>query len=570
MRLPLLIGAALLASSSLPLDAEEVNYNQVEQLNDKLGDAQVYRNRLIHASHDPTTLKSQYGITHASELDHALGIHVKAGEPLALFLDHAPPKVELILYDVESRQLSRHPLGAGGNMLTAPHGGLCYIAYPSTTPTEAPPIKLQIKGGKINGLYHLGDGDKAWAFMKRHSVNGYVEILSPRLHLLLPVSALSTLEDCDSLLLRYEELLAEQQQALGLGKYIPLPLNRLTLLPWSARSLAQHEQGILINVEEIPELLHEHRLATPFSELARVLLNSYIALIPAGQGELGGAMARLLREIALYPSYKTRGYLPTKGIYEDQAYEQYTDNILNERRLWNANSTPLGGKLREDMLIETLIPLWTLYLYSCEIAKDESFIPRLMERLRLLYTQQLSPSQWRISFLKALCDATRLNLCDFFVRTRMLAPMNRPVCTAAQSQHIILDMSHVKEIWQHAQKYPSPSISTLHLLSHDKLAFYHKKPELKIRRETELAVKQQRLVIPNHMLQGVLAFEVYADKARLHTVLPTSTEQGISGATIELPPHATHIDALGWDGTRLTIYKKGTQAPTDTLPPSLR
>ncbi len=561
LQLPLI----LIALCAPPLSAQQeaaseaIPYKEDHELNDKLGQSQAYRNRLITAIHPRQQLRQRYGIAHARELAEPLGIYTEQDGELILTLDHAPRGVELLIYHVEQRLLARHPLHIGENRLRAPHAGLCHLYYPSDKPAQAAPIKLQIKGGKINGLYHLGDGAKAWDFMKRHTVNGYIQILSDQLHLILPASRLAALDGAaiDRLIRGYEQHIARQQRIVGLGHYTPRPSNRFILLPWSADTAAQHEQGILINVQLLPELLMENRLESSFATIARLMHASYSTLIPEGQGELIATMSRLLLEAAAYRQLKPSDKRPTTGPYASSAQSDYITKVINERQLWNAAmSHELTPSSRESYLLRDLAPLWALYLYTAEVTEDDSFLPRLMERLRLLSTEKLSPSAWRIAFLKALCDASRLDLTEFFLQTRMLAPMNRTLGTGARQQTLTITLNDIKSVWQHAQKYPTPSSRILHLLHAGNVQLYRDQRPLLKTGVSPLSPALHRISIPTGYLSGAVAYEVSAGAQSLQITQPLPSKTGSGAAQLDFPNEATRLEAIGWDGTRLLLYER--------------
>ncbi len=540
-----LTAACLMTLSALaPLsEAQDTpDYTQLHELNDRLGQAQAYRYRLFDAV--PVSLKHDrvHEGAYSDTCQQPFGIYAAEGTELELTIDHAPEHVALEIFDPETLQSKRFELKSGVNQITTPQAGLCYFYYPRLSAKPAKPIRAYLKGGKINGIYNHGEGARVWAFIQKMPSSEYMEMLGDHLHLILPKSLLSDMdaEEGERILERYESIHASGRRLLGEGSYSASTPQRICLFPSrpadNAPQLAQASPDLLL----LPISEENHRY------LAKLFASRISSLIPSHQGELSAALQYMVTELSFVTNANTLRSSST--LHDKEMLFIYNQKTMVNRALWNASMKESD----EESLYQAAAPLCSLYIYFTLIRGDKNFLPRLMERLQLLQKQNLSPSTWRQAFLMALCDASKRDLTHFFLTTRMLAPMNRPLNGSTDAPCITMTMDDIKKVWQHASKYPQDECRAIHLVQPHTAHMVQDKTALDRTFTLQKNDVEETLIIPERGTAGVIAYEAYNAESQLIGLFIPSEKV----LEFRLPLTTQYVRGVAWNGTNTVVYSK--------------
>ncbi len=542
LRTPFLYSGLLALGCVLPMThAQDTDYKHVHELNERLGQAQAYRHREFSATLPHETAEDLYGSIHGSYQQNPFGISITQGESLECEVKNFSPGMALVILNLDTAQPQIIPLQEGVNSISAPTSGLCYFYYPSDTPAQQDPAQVTLKGGKINGIYNSGEGARTWAFMQKMPSSDYMELLSEHLHIILPKKHCAQLspEDGEALLRHYESLYQLALSLVGQGSYAPATPQKLHILPFTKHSY------IKLDLEKNPELLDAGAISEAHLHLARQFTAQIAQIIPAGQGELSAAIQQLIAELALRPQLEQES--SPSLLDNNKLLAHYHRNIIARRQLWNASQ----HASTDETLLATMMPLCSLYTYFTEVKGDQNFLPRLIERLRLIQQQQLSPREWRCAFLMALCDASKCNLTRFFLTTRMLAPMNRLLPTGTSSTSpMLITMDDIKKVWQHASKYPEDECRAIHLAHPLNKELIRAKTPLRILRPTSLQRTDTECTIPVDFAEGAIAYELHDTQGKLALLILVKKGKG---TIIRGDIAHSSIVAVGWDGTRIKI-----------------
>ncbi len=525
--------------------SEAPDYKLAHELNDRLGQAQAYRYRLFHAV--PMTQKHQF--THdgvfSDVCQQPFGIHVSRGDALECHVDHAPKDVVFVIYNPAAQVRQLIPLRAGKNTLTASLSGLCYFYYPTEEHLAQKPVQVYLKGGKINGIYNQGDGERAWAFIQKMPSNEYMEILSGQLNLVLPKELLKEMDAdaADALISEYGAVYREVLQLLGQSSYSASSPLCLSLFPEkvTSRSTIPHVAST--------DFLFKPSSAVNQQYIAQLFAARAASLVPSQQGELAEVLQALVAEFSLLA--KDQIPVVSSQIAGYGALASHERSSLIERSLWNASMR----ESNEESIAQTRAPLHSLCLYFSQIRGDKNFLPRLMERLRLMQKKKLSPSEWRCNFLMALCDASKRDLTRFFLTTGMLAPMNRPLNQPdyEATTTIVITMEDVKKVWQHASKYPEDECRVLHLVRQYNVTEMQEKKPLALNSALNLSVEGPALIIPEGYCKNVIAYAIYDQDNRLINIAFANDSQE---SRLLLPSSPHTVQAVAWNGARVVIHER--------------
>ncbi len=532
----LILSSMLLSSASAQQD-----FKQAHELNETIGTSAHYRNRLIPAHHAESN--------QLRDASTALGIYVKKGDKLELSLENAPEEgVSLLIRDhAKQGQVSSLPLQQGDNSITAPETGLLYIDYRAEQASTAPDLKLSIKGGQISGIYHLGDGEKAWSFALRVAKSGFVELLSDHVHLILPADMLreEKISDGDAVLRYFDDLLSLSKKAVGIGSMQPDNLPPLVISHQAINGIKIDKNGIALDFIK-QQLLGDapEEIITPW------LIPHHIAmdcLIPKDNlpEQVREILSALIRQIICAEKqglrYQQKENHPSAEQIELNTahYQQYHADYLLAKKAWMLEQDSDAKSARED----ALIPLWSLQLYSKEVMDDKLFLPRLMEHMSAIEWDNLTQGERQCALLKCLCTASKLDLGEYFDKAGMLRPLDEGSISVTEKM--------IDEVKHYAKRFPEPDSPVLYYITKGCIKLFKEKAAPYRPADVDIEEESDCYIVALTGMEGIVAIEAYQGEE----LVGLATVDMAEGEHLSVPvsEQADEFIAIGWDGTRLKL-----------------
>ena len=569
---------------------------------------QSYRQRTLRAylpiENQKTTLKME----RASYFENPLGIHFRAGEQITLTITGGEgQELRLIVHDFtradekwfnivkihpegiqksiieELPTHSEYELKEGPNTLTLRTGGLGYLHYRSADPAAAPPITLRIEGGTINGLITPADGPQAYRRTLANAQHELIDLIGERAHLIFPVSALRQAcpDNGPGLISLYDRLLTYlQDDIMGLSHYRAHTGAHMLVRYLNDRPMCAGETAAFFPKHSFPAQASIRHLITSSWGAAHEL--GHLHQTRPGMMWIG-TVEVTNNLFSAYVNYKftphqlrlehsttrnSRGEAMPGGIFDC-----FVNNAITHRRLWQFQGGALPGgppNSWEDTardVFTDVVPLWQLLLYRMEARGQKDFYPQIFDNVRHTDETHLTQGELRVLFFKRACDAARLDLSEFFVKTGILAPIDRMVNDYSHA-HMTITPAMCREAMHYAAThYPKPDTSVIHYINANNLNLFRDKTPLRPNPHHTLPpIKNGRIELPEGACPGAVAFEAYRGNTLLHISLLGLGHSTLGSATtIICPPGTDTIKAVQWDGTRHTLLGSSTTPPEDPL-----
>ncbi len=567
--------------SLLPLQADTIPLGTNTSQINASADEKNYRQRSIRAYLPLKEVSRRLKVGNYSSFENPTGIYFKQGERARITLDAKATAGAVTLIVHEFGAAGHHhtyPLSAGLNELTMANSGLAYLDYRSMKPQSAPELKVQIEGGQINGLFTEADDNKTWKRLLANAKCSMIDIIGPRVHLVYHVEELRKHcpEKGAKLLAVYEEIMKLEQDIMGLELYKLHPGNHIMgrniwrgFMHADGMGAAFHHNtmGGIGNPDKARKgswgIAHEFghvnqvRPAMTWVGTTEITTNIYSAW---ANYKLNPANMRLEHEVTPSPNGNMRG----------GRMHSYVHSAIVQKRPWQFQIGPdytNYGKESEKIKLAdevkrskgnfdhftNLSPMWQLQLYMEVAGRAKNFYPQIFQAAREADTSKLTHGQMRLNFVKAACDASKLNLTEFFVRTGILRPINRWKEDYG-SRMLTLTPAMVKEAITHAHKYPKPDSRVIYYINSNNVGIYRDKTPLQQGRS--YTPQAGKITIPAGDWKGAVAFEVYAGKKLVGVSLLGLGHQNNASTDIFIPSHASSVQAVAWDGARLTVYKE--------------
>lgn len=564
--LGLLAGLAPSMAGSVPSGTNYTGLNkgQVEK---------NYRHREFRAYMPIDELRRRAKVKNYSVFENPTGIFFSDGEKVTLTLKgSADQQIKLIVHDFEKDgKHAEYALKEGKNTLTIQHKGLGYLDYRSTDPQQAPAVHVDIQGGKVNGVFTRDDDDATWKRLLAEAKCNILDLLGERVQLAYDVEGLKKgcPNDGSKMLAMYDDIMRmEQDDIMGWDRDHTHTGNHIHgRVQWGG---FMHADGIgaafifsaipgITNIEGLRKgswgVAHEFghvnqtRPGMMWVGTAEVTNNIYSAWVNYC---LNPERMRLEHEvIANADNERMMG----------GRFDSYINNAFVRRRLWqyhggpdgNGNLVPPGDHPGDHFV--SVCPLWQLQLYIAVARGNKNFYPNIYHDVRVTDESKMTNGELRVLFFKRACDSAQLDLTDFFVKTGILAPMNRWVKDYG-SAYMTITKEMCDEAISYASRYPKPDTTAIYYITANTVGIYRDK--LNIRKPespVDLKIVNGRLEIAADQWENAVAFEAYQGKNLLRTSLRGLNHEDKSSTTVICPEGTDTVKAVQWDGKRLTILK---------------
>ena len=481
---------------------------------------------------------------------------------------------------------TEYELQEGENELIICNRGLGYLHYRSATPQEAPGVRIKIEGGKINGVLTPADDADTSRRLLEAAVYPAMDLLGERAQLIFPVEGLR--KGCGETGTReligvYDRILTLiEDDLLGWGRYRAHTGGHVLVRVIADGFLCAGEMGVFFPKWAFPGVANAREVEKsswgPAHELGHQL-QTRPGMMWIGMVEVTNNIASMYvnykfapqrLRLETSPAGNARGERMRGGIFDC-----FVNNAITHRRLWQFQGGALPNGLPnswEDTARDVFVdvaPLWQLLLYNHEVRGQKDFYPQIYEDVRRTDETALTQGELRVLFCKRACDAAGLDLSEFFVKTGILAPIDR-VVSDYEEAHMTITRDMCLETMAYAHRYPKPESSVLYYLTgkslhiyRDKLAIQQPPPGYALP-----AIENERLEIPAEAWQNAVAFEAYRGDELLHiSLLGLNRADGKSGTTVICPEGTDSVKAVQWDGTRYNVLGDSpapAEAPTES------
>ncbi len=544
----------------------------------KSGD-EAYRQRSIRAYLPIEEVKQRLKINNYSAFENPTGIFFKAGETATIKVDAAEiNELQLIVHNWGPEQSHEvYPLQAGENNIVLKNSGLAYIDYRSMEPESARILNVQIEGGAINGLFGREDDDITWKNLLANAQCEMIDLIGDRVQLVFSVDALQ--KNCpergSELLDAYDEIIKIEQDMMGFELFKCHPGNHiLGRNIWNGYMYADGTGAAFIhtsmngigNPDKVKqqawgiahEFGHINQTRPGFcwvgtTEVSNNVFSSWVNYLFTPDN------MRLEHEVTNSPDGRMRGgrfhsYLQA-AIVEKQIWQFYRGPDFNYPKTYTPqtveeSTAQFAGNA--DFFAQ-LCPVWQLQLYLAVVCGKDDFYPQIFERVRNTNEEEMSQGELRINFMKYACDAAKLNLNEFFVMTRMLAPINRWK-TDYTPRMLTISENMVKDCLKHASQYPSPDSRVIYYISANNVHLFKAKQNIVKGKAIEPA--EGKMTISADDWQNVVAYEVYEGKKLIGVSCLGLGHEDDRTTEVFVPDSANMVCAVAWDGKRTKVWGK--------------
>lgn len=596
--LALLLGAVGVASAEMQpsppagTDVAAVNQGEPEQ---------GYRERSFRAYLPVEEQKKRLKMEISSYFENPLGIVFTAGEEVSITVSGGEgQELRLIVHDFtdakekwfnivkqrgegvqksvveELPTHSEYVLKEGKNTLKLRTGGLGYLHYRSMTPAEAPEVQVRIEGGQINGLVTRADDRETYKRVLAAAKHEVIDLIGERIHLVFPVEGLRAgcPEDGPELLALYDRILFYlQEDLMGLSRYGKHTGSHMLVRYLNDSPLCAGETAAFFPKHSFPGM----------SSVPQVTQSSWGAAHELGHlhqtrpGMMWIGMVEVTNNIsAAYVNYK---FTPEKLRLEHSRtnnawgvrmhggiFDCFVNNAITRRRLWQFHGAgmPRGiPKSWEDTsrdVFTDVAPMWQLFLYCTEARGQADFYPQIFESVRRTDESRMTQGELRVLFFMRACDAAGLDLSEYFVKTGMLAPIDRMVNDYNEA-HMTITREMCEKAIRYAARYPKPESRVIYYITANSVPHFREKRSVAVDPAYKLTIENGRMEVPTAAAQGAVAFEAYRGSELLHVSLLGLGHEGRQpeSTTVICPPGTDSVQAVGWDGRRTTLY--GAEAP---------
>lgn len=476
---------------------------------------------------------------------------------------------------------TEYELQEGENELIICNRGLGYLHYRAANPQEAPEVQIKIQGGQINGVLTPADDSEAYRRVLANAAYPVIDLLGERVQLIFPVEGLrkGSPEDVRPLIGIYDRILSYiEDDLLGWERYQEHIGGHMLIRLIANGSLCAGEMGVFFPKWAFPGVANAQEVEKsswgPAHELGHQL-QTRPGMRWIGTVEVTNNIC------AMYVNYKfaperlrletsdasnARGERMPGGIFDC-----FVNNAITRRRLWQfqGGALPKGcPRSWEDTardVFTDVAPMWQLLLYHMEARGQEDFYPQIYRAVRQTDESKMTQGELRVLFCKRACDAAGLDLSEFFVKTGILAPIDR-IVSDYEEAHMTITREMCLEAMEHAHKYPKPDSRVIYYITGKSLPIFRDKLPVRIPQEgyTAPPIENERMEMPADQWENAVAFEAWQGDKLLHiSLLGLNRKDGRSGTTIICPAGTDHVQAVQWDGTRYTVWGSGNSAPDE-------
>lgn len=554
---------------AMPLQAAIPAGTDYSQLNKSADVESAYRNREFRAYLTQELVRERLRTNNYSPFENPTGIFYRAGEQVTIEVQgDAPQGLSYIIHNFDrDGGHAEIPLKAGVNTFAAPTQGLGYFNYRSSTPESAPALKVRLQGGYVNGVFTQHDDEDTWRRLLAGAQGNILDILGERTILAYNVDGLK--EHCPNrgpeLIDIYDDVLKKQQDMLGWERYGCHPGNHVHgRVQWGGFMHADGMGTAYINtamkeVANVDALKHTSwGIAHEFGHINQCRPG----MMWAGSQEVTNNIFSAWCCYNINPDNCRLEHevTPVMGYHERMRggrFDCYINSALVRRQLWQFMTGPdyginnVPGERTGDHFV-SVSPLWQLQLYFAVARGQEDFYPYIYEQARK-DAADTPHGELRVQFCTRAADAAKLDLSEFFVKTGILAPMNRFV-EDYSSHHVTITLEMCEKALAHMAQYPKPDTSVIFYVNANTVNIFKDRLPVEPSPGFKLNVNRGIVTIPGTEWKNAVAFECYRGKRLCRVAIRGLNHKDNATTDLIVPKGTTRITAVQWDGTRYVIW----------------
>ncbi|MDQ8005607.1 MAG: M60 family metallopeptidase [Pedobacter sp.] len=515
-----------------------------------------------------------------------------AGKPIVLQVSN------MTVHNSYSR--SFYNLKPGINVVTITNAGLGYIDY-YTDDASAQPVTVHIASGSINGCFDSSKHNSAdWVAMINEATYAQIDIKGKYINLLLDRNLLRKYNPLDvkPLINVYDSIAKIQFNMMGYSKHNILPKNNLFAYGHNTGGLYAAELGMHFDYS--------------WGEPKYVSVNGILT------GDMWGVAHEIGHVNQLRPSMRWAGMTEvSNNIFS--TYTEFTLGVtkgVNGRlEIENANpaapgssedvgdaSTRLVGGRFKGFLDRTIVgganhmnnnyfgravPFWQLQLYyqfagalkgaptleqrmsgaapapAAGVADYAYFLGDVMQAQRNRNDASASHETLMLNFVKDVCNATKEDLTDYFIKVGMLKAIDTTFDDYGSKNYRITQAAIDAAVLSiKANNYPAPISPVLHYLSANSLNAFKNQLVATGTYNVGTSLSGTLLTINHTQWKNVVAFETYTtDNKLLEANIAGVRNAANTSSIINYPTNADWVWAVSFDGTKKLVYSRSTVLP---------
>jgi hypothetical protein len=534
--------------------------------------------------------------------DNPTGIYFEPGDEVLVFVEN--PGNESVALRIQNKVPGERggttiPLNNGVNKVVATHAGNAYLNYFTSNWQSAPAVKVHFALARVTGYFDLdhyrtADGyDRTtaaaeWKRILAGAVSPMFDVVSRLHHACYPTEGFRRHYEDDGVdfALAYDSVVYRQHELMGLHKYNKVPKNRMYTRSTTGGMFADRlGAGIpnasnfgYIKVSDIGwwglahELGHVNQVrpAMKWVGTTEVTNNIFSAYVQHKIGNspwvisLGGKLDYRLEHEVHRGDDVRNGAGGRFNAYLNYAIKDGSRWLMTEGPdYFNQNLFGTPPRRNYDHFVK-LAPLWQFVLYFHECGVYPDFYPQIFEMARTINTENMSDGALQLNFMRTAIDSSRLNLAPFFEKVGMLREYDEFIEDYTPGQ-LVITAADCEELKEHSAQYPDLETPVLYYISAHNWEIYRDKRPLMANYVSDGLVKDAEFsnngVIIHHdpagkeAVKNVVAFETFdADDNLLRITMRGFGNAANTSTRVLYPEGSVRIDAVGWDGTRMTVY----------------
>lgn len=531
----------------------------------------AYRSRSFRAYLPLSVVKDRLRTNNYSMFENPTGIYYTKGEQVTVDVQgDAPRELTYIIHNFDrDGGHAEIPLKSGRNTFAAPTQGLGYFNYRSENPQTAPELKVRLEGGYVNGVFTQHDDANTWKRMLANARGNILDILGERVQLAYSVADLQKYcpDRGPELLKIYDDVLQQEQDILGWERYNCHPGNHVHgRVQWQGFMHADNIGTAYVNtaMKEVADVESLKNSVWAIAHEFGHINQCRPGMMWAGTQEVTNNIFSAWCCYKINPSFCRLEHetTPVMGYHERMRggrFDCYINSALVRRQLWQFMTGPdygihtVPGKRTGDHFV-SVAPLWQLQLYFAAARGNDGFYPYIYEQARK-DAADTPHGQLRVAFCTRAADAVQLDLSEFFVKTGILAPMNRLV-EDYQSHHVTITHEMCEKAIAHMSQYPKPDSRVIYYISANTMHIFRDRLPVKETPDYTPDVSKGIVTIPADKWENAVAFECYRGKRLCRVALRGLNHEDNATTDLIVPKGTTAIRAVQWDGKRYTIWKQ--------------
>lgn len=372
-----------------------------------------------------------------SLLDNPTGMAVGQGEELVIFVGKTEGrKIQIRIQDLGVPEDDgfggiSFALSEGLNQIYTPKKGLVYILYHTDDFESAPPVKIHIASGKVNGYFDSSKhGASDWKRLRDAAKEPYFDVMGKYAHITFPTKDfILYTPDGKALIDAYDKIVESEMMLMGLFKYNKVFKNRMYFNVTYRGYMYATSYHTAYHESTMPELCSVDKLTDtsiwgPSHEVGHCN-QTRPGLKWHGTTEVTNNIMSMYVQTS---AFKRNSHLQTTKL-NDGSPNRYA-------KAWTeiiAAEAPHADFESNDVFCK-LVPFWQLELYFGNVLgrtpmqQDDKggFYPDVYEYVRT-HPDLANAGEQQTEFVYICSQAAGMDLTDFFTKWGFLTPVDTSI-----------------------------------------------------------------------------------------------------------------------------------------------